>query len=60
MKPPLPAEIRDILVCPRCHGALTDAGPRLRCLSCRVAYPVSDGIPVLIIDAASQLDSAGR
>ena len=49
-----------ILVCPACHGDLevTDSEQRGRELACRGecrrAYPVRDGIPVLLVDEARQ------
>lgn len=43
------------LACPACHGALTLAQAALHCHSCRRAYPIVDGIPILIIDRAIQL-----
>ena len=52
----IPETIRRILVCPRCHGALTDEvsaeGLGLVCVTCAVVYPVRDGIPVLLVDQA--------
>ncbi len=52
----IPSEIRVLLACPRCRGALDDAGtnqaPVLRCASCGLAYPVEQGIPVLLVERA--------
>ena len=47
----------ELVVCPDCHGELRvdDAGPgetSLVCRSCGLAYPVRDGIPVLLVDEA--------
>ncbi|WP_084527939.1 Trm112 family protein [Nocardioides dokdonensis] len=46
----------DIIVCPDCHGELAEAGadaaPELVCGRCGLAYPVRDGIPVLLVDEA--------
>ncbi|WP_232679578.1 Trm112 family protein [Nocardioides sp. R-C-SC26] len=46
----------EIIVCPDCHGELTvaaaDDGVELTCGSCGLAYPVRDGIPVLLVDEA--------
>ena len=43
----------DIIVCPDCHGALELTGtPELVCTKCGLAYPVTDGIPVLLVDEA--------
>lgn len=52
----LAPELLEILACPNCHGALAVDHERdeLVCLAadCGLAYPVRDGIPVLLIDEA--------
>lgn len=52
----IPSEIRVLLACPRCRGALDDAGtsaaPLLRCATCGLAFPVEQGIPVLLVERA--------
>ena len=49
-------ELLAIIVCPSCHGelAVTPAGvaTELVCGGCGLAYPVRDGIPVLLVDEA--------
>jgi hypothetical protein len=40
------------LACPACIGGLRAAGPQVICASCGRAYPVIDGIPVLIMERA--------
>ena len=48
-------ELLAIIVCPACHGelALTEGdSPELMCQGCGLAYPVRDGIPVLLVDEA--------
>jgi len=44
----------EILACPADHGELRvdDAASELVCMSCGLAYPVRDDIPVLLIDEA--------
>ncbi|MDQ3615961.1 MAG: Trm112 family protein [Actinomycetota bacterium] len=44
----------EVIVCPDCHGALAvdEAAAELVCTSCRLAYPVRDNIPVLLVDEA--------
>lgn len=46
----------EIIVCPDCHGdlAVKESGEavELVCGSCGLAYPVRDGIPVLLVDEA--------
>ncbi len=60
-------ELLAIIVCPACHGelVLADGGEpgqsgqseklsesELVCQGCGLAYPVRDGIPVLLVDEA--------
>lgn len=48
-----------ILACPKCKGKLTYYSERdeLVCRGERLAYPISDSIPVLIADQARELSS---
>jgi uncharacterized protein len=51
------ANLLEILVCPSCKGKLEydrDAA-ELRCRGERLAYPVRDGIPVLLVDEARDI-----
>ncbi|MEV0265935.1 Trm112 family protein [Streptomyces sp. NPDC050617] len=55
----LEAGLLEILACPACHAPLReetteDGAPELVCGSenCALAYPVRDGIPVLLVDEA--------
>lgn len=49
-------ELLEIIVCPDCHGQLSVAEragqTELVCADCGLAYPVTDGIPVLLVDEA--------
>ena len=59
----IPAAIRALLACPKCRGVLVDgvlgekgaqpAAEELVCGKCGLAYPVEEGIPVLLIDRAT-------
>lgn len=56
---PLEAGLLEILACPVCHAPLRDesadeTAPELICTGqdCGLAYPVRDGIPVLLVDEA--------
>jgi hypothetical protein len=54
----------DLLVCPVCKGALEmrrDADQRPAALTChadRLAFPIRDGIPVMLESEALPLDAA--
>lgn len=51
------AKLLDILVCPLCKGALVYRRERqeLVCKADRLAYPIKDGIPVMLEDEARKL-----
>lgn len=49
------ASVVKLLACPACRGALSAIPERLVCGSCGLAYPVRDGIPILIPDRAEKL-----
>ncbi|HEU4569102.1 MAG TPA: Trm112 family protein [Gemmatimonadales bacterium] len=54
----LAPELLEILVCPKCKGELdyhAEPPEELRCHACQLAYPVEDGIPVLLVDEARPL-----
>ena len=46
-----------ILVCPKCKGELEyrQSESALVCHSCKLKYPVRDGIPIMLIDEATPL-----
>lgn len=51
------AKLLEILVCPVCKGPLVYKKQQgeLICKPCRLAYPIKDGIPVMLEDEARQL-----
>ncbi|MEO5378221.1 MAG: Trm112 family protein [Magnetococcus sp. DMHC-6] len=51
-------ELLQILVCPQCKGTLEyqrEAG-ELICQQDHLAYPIREGIPVMLIDEARRLE----
>lgn len=51
----LAPELLDILVCPKCKGALAyrqEPAEELVCAACRLIYAVEDDIPIMLIDEA--------
>jgi len=55
----LAPELLEILVCPKCKGELeyrnAPGTEALVCHSCRLVYPVEDGIPIMLVDEAKPL-----
>lgn len=51
---PIRKELLEILACPQCKGPvrLDEKDDSLRCDACRLAYPIRDEIPVMLIDEA--------
>ncbi|MDA8111672.1 MAG: Trm112 family protein [Nitrospiraceae bacterium] len=51
-----------ILVCPKCHGSLTlrNNPDGLFCQPCGLLYPVRDDIPVMLVEEAIPLATAGE
>jgi uncharacterized protein YbaR (Trm112 family) len=54
------SELLSILVCPVSKAPLvpSESGEELLCLASALAYPVRDGIPVLLSDEARDLEAA--
>ncbi len=54
----LKRELLDILVCPKCKGDLkyNIQDEELVCQKCKLAYPVKDDIPIMLIDEARKID----
>jgi uncharacterized protein YbaR (Trm112 family) len=53
----LSKELLEILACPQCKGTIVpdDNQDNLLCHTCKLAFPVRDGIPVMLIDEALPL-----
>jgi len=50
-------ELLDIIACPKCKGSLewNQENNTLLCKACQVRYPITDGIPELLLDKAEQI-----
>jgi len=51
----LSKDVLKLLACPACRGGLDQVAEFLVCPACRVQFPVRDGIPVLLQEAAQSL-----
>ncbi|MEF3167823.1 MAG: Trm112 family protein [Deltaproteobacteria bacterium] len=51
-------ELVEILACPRCRGRvkLSQNGAGLVCEACRLLYEIRDGIPVMLVEEARNMD----
>lgn len=43
---------RRLLVCPACRGDLGEEADALTCATCRLSYPVVDGVPWMVAERA--------
>jgi uncharacterized protein len=52
----LDVRLLEILVCPACHGAVEHKERRraIVCTTCGRRYPVRDGIPVMLVEEATE------
>jgi len=52
-------ELLEILACPKCKGpvSLDQDEKGIICQKCRLLYEIKDGIPVMLIDKALNLDN---
>ena len=55
----LSKDLLDILACPQCKGPVNylPAEQEIHCAACRLAYPVRDDIPVMLIDEARAIST---
>ena len=53
------AKLLEILVCPLCKGKLEyrKAEQELVCHPCKLAYPIRDDIPIMLVDEARTLEA---
>jgi uncharacterized protein YbaR (Trm112 family) len=56
------AKLLDLLVCPICKGPLVyhKTEQELVCKADRLAYPIRDGIPVMLEEEARKVDPAAE
>ena len=52
----LDKKLLDILVCPLSKEPLEQVGNELICKKSKLAYPIKDGIPVMLPDEARKID----
>jgi len=52
----LDKKLLDILVCPVSKEPLEQVGDELICKESKLAYPIKDGIPVMLPDEARKID----
>ncbi|CCQ92034.1 conserved hypothetical protein [Nitrospina gracilis 3/211] len=53
-------ELLDFLVCPQCKGdlRLSENDDGLLCATCKLKYPIRDGIPIMLMNEAEDTSKA--
>ncbi len=52
-------ELLEILCCPQCKGdlSLNEKEDQFTCITCKLIYPIRNGIPILLADEATHFDT---
>ncbi|GIW47055.1 MAG: UPF0434 protein [Deltaproteobacteria bacterium] len=55
---PIDKRLLEILACPKCRGEIrpSDDESGLICDSCKLLYPIKEGIPVMLVEEALKLE----
>ena len=53
-------ELLDILACPKCKGDVELKGMFLVCRKCKLAYPIIEDVPDMLIEDAWKLEKARK
>ena len=56
----LDSKLLAVLVCPLCKAKLEANKHELICNKCKLAYPIDDGIPIMLIDSARKFDNESK
>jgi uncharacterized protein YbaR (Trm112 family) len=53
----LSPELKEVLACPKCKGALLyrEEKEEIHCARCRLAFRIQEGIPVMLLEEARPL-----
>jgi uncharacterized protein YbaR (Trm112 family) len=54
----LDRELLILLVCPKCREDIEQIGDLIVCTNeeCRLAYPIEDGVPIMLVERAKQYE----
>lgn len=56
----LPKELLEILACPKCKKDVEEIGMFLICRNCKLAYPILEEVPDLLLEDAWSLEKAEK
>ncbi len=52
-------EFLNMLACPICKKPIEESGDELICKNCKKAFPVQNGIPVMLPEKARDINNGG-
>ncbi len=55
---PVKKDLLDIMACPKCKGDIKEQSMFLTCSACRLAYPVLEDVPDMLIEDAWSIEKA--
>lgn len=56
----VPKDLFEILACPKCKGGIEEKGMFIICNDCKLAYPVLEDVPDMLIEDAWELGKAKK
>ncbi len=56
----LPKELLQILACPKCKEEVKEVGMFLVCSNCKLAYPILEDVPDMLLEDAWELEKAEK
>jgi len=56
----VPKDLLEILACPKCKGDVKEIEMFIVCNNCKLAYPVLEDVPNMLIEDAWSLEKAKR
>jgi uncharacterized protein YbaR (Trm112 family) len=56
----VPKDLLEILACPKCKGEIKEIGMFIVCENCKLAYPVLEEVPDMLIEDAWSLERAKK
>lgn len=57
---PIKKDLLNILACPKCKGDIQENNMFLICNKCKLAFPIIENVPDMLLDDAWKLDKAEK
>ena len=57
---PVKKDLLQVIACPKCKGDVKEEGMFLTCSACKLAYPILEDVPDMLIEDAWPLEKAKK